>query len=85
MADVKYDLVEQNNSMYAQCPNCSRLHATTDDKNVPVDVPSKCRRCQCPMDKTQAVQFADANAKTEHNPALAKQGKRLRSEEAVPA
>lgn len=84
MADENYDLIDRGNGVYAQCPNCSRLYATADEKGVPEDVPSKCRRCGSPMNKAAALKFADANAKRDHDPKLAAKGARLRGE-AVPA
>ena len=76
---------EQNEINCIQCPNCSRLYPTTDEKGAEVDVPSKCRRCDSPMDPAKAEAFINKQAEEAHDPRLAAEGRRLRNEETVSA
>ena len=65
---------EHNGVLHAYCPNCSRMYPTEDFRGMqeingvmtritePVDVPSMCKRCGCPMDLELQPAFAEEQA-----------------------
>ena len=65
---------EINGILHGRCPYCSQAYPVEDFKGFedrngvqtriaePVDLPSKCKRCGCPMDLTKAGDFEDAQA-----------------------
>lgn len=66
---------------YTKCPNCSKMYGWTvdrDGKTIEQDIPTKCKRCGCPMDIEKALAFADAEARKAHNPVLSDLGNRVR-------
>ena len=64
--------------MHTMCPNCSRMYSDTNEKGEQIEIPTKCRRCGCPMDSEKALAFSDAEARKGHNPALSELGNRVR-------
>ena len=64
--------------MHTMCPNCSRMYSDTNEKGEQIEIPSKCRRCGCPMDERKALEFSEEQARKGHNPALAELGNRMR-------
>jgi len=65
---------------YVKCPDCSKLYGWVSDegKVVEQEIPSRCKRCGCPMDAKKAAEFSEAQARAGHSPALAEIGNRLR-------
>ena len=72
-------LKEMNNFDHACCPTCSRMYAMVDEKGVPVEIPSTCRRCGGPMDFEKAKKFGEELAEKEHQPQLTVIGNRTRA------
>ena len=81
--DLDTKLASGTDRVYVKCANCSRMHPTTDEKGEQLDIPGKCRRCGCPMDKKKALEFADAEARKGHNPALTALGNAIRAKNEV--
>lgn len=49
-----------------ECPNCSKMYPQHDvEKDEKQEMPSKCRRCGCPMDFKAQREFSDAQARKE--------------------
>lgn len=73
---------EQNGVNYYCCPNCSRMYPSLGleehDRGRDLPAPSNCIRCSSPMDIDKALEFADAQAITDHIPELALIGDRMR-------
>ena len=47
---------------FVECPNCSKMYLLKNDKGEEQEVPGKCRRCECPMDKEKAIVFSNEQA-----------------------
>lgn len=69
--------IDRNGISYGYCPNCGRMYALAD-KNGPIEMPARCRRCNSPTDPGAALRFANEAAERTHNPSLHAMGERMR-------
>jgi len=76
---------EQNGILCDACPHCGRLYPKMDEKGQGNELPSKCKRCGCPMDSEKALVFGEQQAKKEHIPALTNLGNAMRARGQAPA
>jgi len=68
------------NSEWAHCPHCSKMHEIVDPDGRVKTLPDFCVRCGCPMkSKTEARRFMDDRAKAERNESLARIGAQTRT------
>ena len=79
--------VGNENVLYADCPNCSRMFQVMDDQGKKVGLPPECPRCTCPIDEkaNKAVAWMNEQAERHHEPALAELGRRSRGVNQPPA
>lgn len=76
-----YPNVGNDNVEYVHCPHCSRMHLAVNEDGEEEELPSKCRRCGCPLKSGKAARdFMNAQAEAEHVPALAELGRKSRGE-----
>ena len=64
MSERDVEMVEAPGGLglYGQCPYCSRMHPTADERGRPVELPARCVRCSAPMDYERARAFGDQAA-----------------------
>jgi len=63
--------------LYKHCPNCTKGFRSIDGDGKEDQVPPHCKRCGCPMYDNggpDALAFSEAQARGEHQPALAAMG-----------
>lgn len=80
---LKQKIVEKNTWNHESCPNCGMMYQM-ENRDGPIEIPTRCKRCQCPMNIAQAGPWMDNRAIEEHDDGITAAGKKLRGEDVFP-